>query len=109
MNLLHNGLVAQLLPADQGLLLRRCEPVHLTAGEVLAVPERHGLSCLYRQQGVAHQVCVLQTPPDSHLSDNLFAADLLAQRHAAATWVVANHPTEHWLGPLHPWLGEPPA
>lgn len=40
MNLLHNGLVAQLPPADQGLLLRRCEPVDLTAGEVLSVPER---------------------------------------------------------------------
>jgi CRP-like cAMP-binding protein len=40
LNLLHNGLVAQLPPADQGLLLRRCEPVDLTAGEVLAVPER---------------------------------------------------------------------
>ncbi len=39
MNLLHNGLVAQLPPADQGLLLRRCEPVDLTAGEVLAGPE----------------------------------------------------------------------
>jgi hypothetical protein len=74
---------------------------------VLAVPEARGLSCLYRQRGVAQQVCVLQTPPGSHLSDNLFTADLLAQRHAAATWVVANHPTEHWLGPLHPWLGEP--
>lgn len=40
MNLLHNGLVAQLPPADQGLLARRCEPVELTAGEVLSVPER---------------------------------------------------------------------
>ena len=38
MNLLHNGLVAQLPPADQGLLLRRCEPVELTAGEVLSGP-----------------------------------------------------------------------
>lgn len=38
MNLLHNGLVAQLPPADQGLLLRRCEPVELKAGEVLSAP-----------------------------------------------------------------------
>ncbi|MBW8313620.1 MAG: Crp/Fnr family transcriptional regulator [Hydrogenophaga sp.] len=38
MNLLHNGLVAQLPPTDQGLLLRRCEPVELTAGEILSAP-----------------------------------------------------------------------
>lgn len=36
--MLHNGLVAQLPPADQGLLLRRCEPVELQAGELLASP-----------------------------------------------------------------------
>lgn len=40
------------------------------------------------------------------LSDNLFAADLLAQRHAPAIRVVTHSPTEHWLGPLHPWLEE---
>ncbi|WP_439519638.1 Crp/Fnr family transcriptional regulator [Hydrogenophaga sp.] len=40
MNLLHNGLVAQLPPADQGLLLRRCEPVELTAGDVLSLPDQ---------------------------------------------------------------------
>ncbi|UJW79761.1 Crp/Fnr family transcriptional regulator [Hydrogenophaga sp. SL48] len=38
MNLLHNGLVAQRPPADQALLLRRCEPVELKAGEVLSAP-----------------------------------------------------------------------
>jgi CRP-like cAMP-binding protein len=38
LNLLHNGLVAQLPPADQGLLLRRCEPVEIKAGEVLSGP-----------------------------------------------------------------------
>lgn len=38
MNLLHNGLVAQLPPTDQGLLLRRCEPVELKAGEILSAP-----------------------------------------------------------------------
>jgi len=38
LNLLHNGLVAQLPPADQGLLLRRCEPVELKAGDVLSAP-----------------------------------------------------------------------
>lgn len=38
MNLLHNGLVAQLPPADQGLLLRRCEPVALKAGDILSAP-----------------------------------------------------------------------
>jgi CRP-like cAMP-binding protein len=43
LNLLHNGLVAQLPPADQGLLLRRCEPVEIKAGEVLSAPgEPHG-------------------------------------------------------------------
>jgi len=36
--LLHNGLVAQLPPTDQGLLLRRCEPVELKAGEILSAP-----------------------------------------------------------------------
>lgn len=36
--MLHNGLVAQLPPADQALLLRRCEPVELKAGEVLSAP-----------------------------------------------------------------------
>jgi len=35
---LHNGLVAQLPPTDQGLLLRRCEPVELKAGEILSAP-----------------------------------------------------------------------
>jgi CRP-like cAMP-binding protein len=38
LNLLHNGLVAQLPPADQGLLLRRCEPVEIRAGDVLSTP-----------------------------------------------------------------------
>lgn len=36
--MLHNGLVAQLPPADQGLLLRRCEPVELKAGDILSAP-----------------------------------------------------------------------
>lgn len=75
---------------------------------VLAVAETRGLSCLYLQQGVSDQVCVVPTQPESLLSDNLFTADLLAQRHAAATRVVANSPTEDWLGPLHPWLGAAP-
>lgn len=35
---MHNGLVAQLPPTDQGLLLRRCEPVELKAGEILSAP-----------------------------------------------------------------------
>ncbi|TFY90141.1 hypothetical protein DYL59_09660 [Pseudomonas kairouanensis] len=76
---------------------------------VLAVPEAEGLSCLYRQHGAPHQVCVLPTQPGSDLSDNLFTADLLAQQHAPTTLIVANRPTEHWLGPLHPWLEEKPA
>ncbi|MDZ4189627.1 MAG: Crp/Fnr family transcriptional regulator [Hydrogenophaga sp.] len=38
MNLLHNGLVAQLPPTDQGLLLRRCEHVELKAGDILSAP-----------------------------------------------------------------------
>jgi CRP-like cAMP-binding protein len=38
LNLLHNGLVAQLSPADQTLLQRRCKPVNLAAGEVLSGP-----------------------------------------------------------------------
>lgn len=76
---------------------------------VLAVPEATGLSCLYRQQGTPSQVCVLPTQPDSLLSDNLFTADLLAQRSAPATLVVANRPVAPWLGPLHPWLEEAPA
>lgn len=78
----------------------------LPADCVLAVPEAESLSCLYRNQSVAAQVCVLHTQPGSDLNDNLFTADLLAERHAPATLVVANAPTEHWLGPLHPWLGE---
>lgn len=36
--MLHNGLVAQLPPTDQGLLLRRCEPVELKAGDILSSP-----------------------------------------------------------------------
>ncbi|WP_236692120.1 hypothetical protein [Pseudomonas fildesensis] len=74
---------------------------------VLALPETEGLSCLYLQQGVADQVCVLQTQPGSALNDNLFTADLLVERHAPNTRVVANSPAGHWLGPLHPWLQEP--
>lgn len=73
---------------------------------VLVVPEPEGLSCLYRQQGAALQVCVLPTRPGSDLSDNLFAADLLTQQHSPTTRIVANHPTESRLGPLHPWLEE---
>lgn len=43
MNLLHNGLVAQLPPADQDLLLRQCAPVELRAGDILSAPgEAHG-------------------------------------------------------------------
>ena len=75
---------------------------------VLAVPEATGLSCLYRQQGAPSQVCVLPTQPDSELSDNLFTADLLTQRSAPATLIVANRPVAPWLGPLHPWLEEAP-
>lgn len=71
---------------------------------VLAVPESESLSCLYRQHGALHQVCVLPTQPGSDLSDNLFTADLLAQEHAPITLVVANRPTQSRLGPLHPWL-----
>lgn len=76
---------------------------------VLAVPESEGLSCLYRQQGIPHQVCVLPTHPGSALSDNLFTADVLAQQQAPVTLIVANRRTEDWLGPLHPWLEELPA
>lgn len=75
---------------------------------VLAVPEPHALSCLYRQRGATAQVCVLPTQPDSQLSDNLFTADLLAQRSAPARLIVANRPVAPWLGPLHPWLVAPP-
>lgn len=78
----------------------------LPADCVLVVPETESLSCLYRQQGVIDQVCVIPTPPGSTLSDNLFTADLLVERHAAATLVVTNTPTEHRLGPVHPWLEE---
>lgn len=78
----------------------------LPADCVLAIREAESLSCLYRHQGVADQVCVMPTQPGSALSDNLFAADLLAQRHAPAIRVVTHSPTEHWLGPLHPWLEE---
>lgn len=81
----------------------------LPADCVLAVPESAALSCLYRQQGAPHQVCVLPTQPGSSLSDNLFTADLLAQQHAPTTLIVANRPTEQWLGPLHPWLEDSPA
>ena len=73
---------------------------------VLAVPETEGLSCLYRQHGQPYQVCVLPIQPGSDLSDNLFTADLLVQQHALTTLIVANRQTEHWLGPLHPWLEE---
>lgn len=75
---------------------------------VLAIPEPHGLSCLYRQQRATHQVCVLQTSPGSTLSDNLFTADLLADRHAPVTLIVANRPVAPWLGPLHPWFAQAP-
>lgn len=78
----------------------------LPADCVLAIREAQGLSCLYRHQGCADQVCVMPTQPGSALSDNLFAADLLVQRHAPETLIVANSPTEHRLGPLHPWLEE---
>ena len=74
---------------------------------VLAVLESASLSCLYRQHGALHQVCVLPTQPGSDLSDNLFTADLLAQEHAPTTLIVANGPAESRLGPLHPWLEEP--
>ena len=77
---------------------------HLPDDCVLAVPEAESLSCLYRQHGVIDQVCVIPTPPGSALSDNLFTADLLVERHAPTTLVVANAPTEHRLGPVHPWL-----
>ena len=76
---------------------------------VLAVPEAESLSCLYRHQGVIDQVCVIPTQPGSTLSDNLFSADLLAERHAPATLVVANTPVDNHIGPLHPWLEESPA
>ena len=101
------------------LPLVTCEPLltavarrywrHLPDDCVLAVPESSGLSCLYRRQGAPSQVCVLPTRPDSHLSDNLFTADLLAQRSAPATLIVANRPVTPWLGPLHPWLEDAPA
>ncbi|MGO4801451.1 MULTISPECIES: hypothetical protein [Pseudomonas] len=79
---------------------------HLPADCVLVVPETESLSCLYRQQGVIDQVCVIPTPRGSTLSDNLFTADLLVERHAAATLVVTNTPAENRLGPVHPWLEE---
>lgn len=75
---------------------------------VLAVPEADSLSCLYRQHGVIDQVCVIPTHPDSDLSDNLFTADLLVERRAPATVVVANTLAENRLGPLHPWLEASP-
>lgn len=71
---------------------------------VLAIPEADSLSCLYRQQGMIDQVCVMPTQPGSVLSDNLFTADLLVERHALTTVVVANTATENRLGPVHPWL-----
>lgn len=81
---------------------------------VLAVPEPDALSCLYLRQGTASQVCGLQTRVGSSLHDNLFAADLLVEQHAADTLVVSNDPAQvqppdRWLGPLHPWLQETPA
>ena len=82
---------------------------HLPADCVLAVAETDSLSCLYRQHGVIDQVCVIPTQPGSVLSDNLFTADLLAERHAPQTVVIASTPVEHRLGPVHPWLEEAPA
>jgi len=76
---------------------------------VLAVAESDSLSCLYRQHGMVDQVCVIPTQPGSALSDNLFTADLLAERHAPQTRVVTNGPAEQRLGPVHPWLEEAPA
>lgn len=71
---------------------------------VLAVPEADSLSCLYRQCGVLEQVCGIPTPRGSSLHDNLFTADLLAERHARVTRVVTNTAADNRLGPLHPWL-----
>jgi len=73
---------------------------------VLAVPESANLSCLYRRQGKLDQVCVITTQPGGALSDNLFTADLLAERHTDTTLVVSNTSTQHRLGPVHPWLEE---
>ncbi|PRA32415.1 hypothetical protein [Pseudomonas poae] len=75
---------------------------------VLAVPEAESLSCLYRQGGVIDQVCVIPTRTDSTLSDNLFTAGLLADRHAAVSLLVTNTPGEDRLGPVHPWLEDAP-
>jgi hypothetical protein len=82
---------------------------HLPDDCVVAVPEAGSLSCLYRHLGIIDQVCVIPTQPGSTLSDNLFTADLLVERHAPATLVVSNAPAEHRLGPVHPWLEEAPS
>ena len=74
-----------------------------------AVPEAGSLSCVYRHLGIIDQVCAIPTQPGSTLSDNLFTADLLVERHAPATLVVSNAPAEHRLGPVHPWLEEAPS
>lgn len=71
---------------------------------VLAVPEADSLSCLYRHQGTIEQMCVIATQPGSTLSDNLFTADLLVERHALTPLVVTNNPADNRLGPVHPWL-----
>ena len=76
----------------------------LHADCVLAVPDAESLSCLYRQQGLIDQVCVIPTQPGSALSDNLFTVDLLCERHALATQVVTNTASQNRLGPVHPWL-----
>jgi len=82
----------------------------LPADCVLAVPEPNALGCLYVQQGVISQVCLMQTAPQASLSDGLFSAQLLTEQPQAPTFVVTPRPVAdagHWLGPAHPWLLEP--
>ena len=38
MDSLHNGLIAQLMPSDQALLLKKAKLIHFKAGEVLGAP-----------------------------------------------------------------------
>lgn len=47
MHALSNGLITQLAPADQALLLRRAKLVTLSVGEVLSSAEEAATSCIY--------------------------------------------------------------
>lgn len=76
MNFLHNGLIAQLSPADQALLLRKAKIIHFSVGETLGGADLKSPQIYFITRGcVALFVCKKSNDVSSELAVGLVGSE----------------------------------